>query len=147
MHAVVLVPKKQDPKAKVFIAQDLNTDKVGNETKRTAVSLELQLLSSTPPTAEETTRMIAKAKQMVEATPSLDAILSVADPEWRDVDFELIKVDSNVEGAFEDTLLNMGMPPEATDAKIAILTCAFESLKPKTNHKVEIASVEEFKTL
>ncbi|GKT68702.1 putative t-complex protein 1 subunit epsilon protein [Colletotrichum tofieldiae] len=39
------------------------------------------------------------------------------------------------------------MPPEATDAKIAILTCAFESLKPKTNHKVEIASVEEFKTL
>ncbi|KZL65637.1 KilA-N domain-containing protein [Colletotrichum tofieldiae] len=70
MHAVVLDPKKQDPKAKVFIAQDLNTDKVGNETKRTAVSLELQLLSSTPPTAEETTRMIAKAKQMVEATPS-----------------------------------------------------------------------------
>ncbi|KAK1978144.1 KilA-N domain-containing protein [Colletotrichum cereale] len=65
--AVVLEPKKQDPKAKIFVDQDVNTDEDGNETKRTAVSLELPLLSSTPPTAEETARMIAEAKRMVEA--------------------------------------------------------------------------------
>ncbi|EFQ36203.1 KilA-N domain-containing protein [Colletotrichum graminicola] len=60
-------PKKQDTKAKIFVDQDLKTDEDGNETKRTAVSLELPLLSSAPPTAEETARMIAEAKQMVEA--------------------------------------------------------------------------------
>ncbi|KAK2044707.1 KilA-N domain-containing protein [Colletotrichum somersetense] len=63
----VLEPKKQDTKAKIFVDQDLKTDEDGNETKRTAVSLELPLLSSAPPTAEETARMIAEAKQMVEA--------------------------------------------------------------------------------
>ncbi|KAK1995297.1 KilA-N domain-containing protein [Colletotrichum falcatum] len=60
-------PQKQAAKAKIFVEQDLNTDEDGNETKRTAVSLDLPLLSSAPPTAEETKRMIAEAKQMVEA--------------------------------------------------------------------------------
>ncbi|GKT93568.1 kilA-N domain-containing protein [Colletotrichum tofieldiae] len=65
--AVVLEPREEEPKAKVTVDQDVKTDEDGNETKRTAVSLELPLLSSAPPTAEETARMIAEAKQMVEA--------------------------------------------------------------------------------
>lgn len=58
----------------------------------------------------------------------------------------------------EDTLLIQGvivdkdfshpqMPSEVRDAKLAILTCAFEPPKPKTKHKLDITSVEEFKKL
>ena len=33
------------------------------------------------------------------------------------------------------------------DAKIAILTCPFEPPKPKTKHKLDITSVEDYKKL
>ena len=89
---------------------------------------------------------------------AVDAILSVADLERKDVDFELIKVDGKVGGSLEDSLLVKGvivdkdfshpqMPDEVTDAKLAILTCPFEPPKPKTKHKLDITSVEEFKRL
>ncbi|GMF97485.1 unnamed protein product [[Candida] boidinii] len=39
------------------------------------------------------------------------------------------------------------MPKVVHDAKIAILTCPFEPPKPKTKHKLDISSVEEFKNL
>ncbi|KKA17700.1 hypothetical protein T310_8360, partial [Rasamsonia emersonii CBS 393.64] len=39
------------------------------------------------------------------------------------------------------------MPPEVRNAKLAILTCPFEPPKPKTKHKLDITSVEEFKRL
>ncbi|KAI1907740.1 T-complex protein 1 subunit epsilon [Ophidiomyces ophidiicola] len=89
---------------------------------------------------------------------AVDAVLSVADLERKDVDFELIKVDGKVGGSLEDSLLVKGvivdkdfshpqMPDEVRDAKLAILTCAFEPPKPKTKHKLDITSVEEFKKL
>lgn len=89
---------------------------------------------------------------------AVDAVLSVADLERKDVDFELIKVDGKVGGSLEDTLLVKGvvvdkdfshpqMPDEVRDAKLAILTCAFEPPKPKTKHKLDITTVEEFKKL
>ncbi|CAI7588555.1 unnamed protein product [Penicillium bialowiezense] len=89
---------------------------------------------------------------------AIDAVLSVADFERKDVDFELIKVDGKVGGSLEDSLLVHGvivdkdfshpqMPDEVRDAKLAILTCPFEPPKPKTKHKLDITSVEEFKKL
>ena len=89
---------------------------------------------------------------------AVDAVLSVADLERKDVDFELIKVDGKVGGSLEDTTLVQGvvidkdmshpqMPREVRDAKIAILTCPFEPPKPKTKHKLDITSVEEYKKL
>ncbi|KAJ5776338.1 uncharacterized protein N7511_001349 [Penicillium nucicola] len=89
---------------------------------------------------------------------AIDAVLSVADLERKDVDFELIKVDGKVGGSLEDSLLVQGvivdkdfshpqMPDEVRDAKLAILTCPFEPPKPKTKHKLDITSVEEFKKL
>lgn len=89
---------------------------------------------------------------------AVDAVLSVADLERKDVDFELIKVDGKVGGRLEDSLLVKGvivdkdfshpqMPSEVKDAKLAILTCAFEPPKPKTKHKLDITSVEEFRKL
>lgn len=102
-------------------------------------------------------KIVSKAHNQF-AQIAVDAVLSVADLDRKDVDFELIKVDGKVGGALEDTLLVKGvivdkdfshpqMPSEVKDAKLAILTCAFEPPKPKTKHKLDITSVEEFKKL
>jgi T-complex protein 1 subunit epsilon len=98
-------------------------------------------------------KIVSKAHDQF-AKIAVDAVLSVADLDRKDVDFELIKVDGKVGGALEDTLLIQGviidkdfshpqMPSEVKDAKLAILTCAFEPPKPKTKHKLDITSVEE----
>eukprot|EP00118_Oscarella_pearsei_P024915 m.307112 g.307112 ORF g.307112 m.307112 type:complete len:540 (+) comp41911_c0_seq1:71-1690(+) len=89
---------------------------------------------------------------------AVDAVLSVADLERKDVDFELIKVEGKVGGKMEDTMLVRGvvidknfshpqMPKEIKDAKMAILTCAFEPPKPKTKHKLDITSVADYEKL
>ncbi|KTW27554.1 T-complex protein 1 subunit epsilon [Pneumocystis jirovecii RU7] len=89
---------------------------------------------------------------------AVEAIMSVADLERKDVNFELIKVDGKVGGALEDTVLVKGvvvdkdmshpqMPRSVSNAKIAILTCPFEPPKPKTKHKLDITNVDEFKKL
>ncbi|KAI9322759.1 T-complex protein 1 subunit epsilon [Dichotomocladium elegans] len=89
---------------------------------------------------------------------AVDAVLAVADLERKDVDFELIKVDGKMGGSLLDTTLVHGvvidkdmshpqMPREVRDAKLAILTCAFEPPRPKTKHKLDITSVEEYKKL
>jgi len=95
-------------------------------------------------------------RQMAEI--AVNAILAVADMERKDVDFELIKVEGKVGGKLEDTVLVKGvvvdkdfshpqMPKSVKDAKIAILTCPFEPPKPKTKHKLDITSVEDYKKL
>ncbi|XP_038177048.1 T-complex protein 1 subunit epsilon [Arvicola amphibius] len=95
-------------------------------------------------------------RQMAEI--AVNAVLTVADMERRDVDFELIKVEGKVGGRLEDTKLIKGvivdkdfshpqMPKEVKDAKIAILTCPFEPPKPKTKHKLDVTSVEDYKAL
>merc|ERR1712227_10618 len=89
---------------------------------------------------------------------AVDAVLSVADLEKKDVNFELIKVEAKVGGAMEDSMLVKGvivdkdfshpqMPKELKDAKIAILTCPFEPPKPKTKHKLDVSNVEDYKKL
>ncbi|XP_064613019.1 T-complex protein 1 subunit epsilon-like [Liolophura sinensis] len=95
-------------------------------------------------------------RQMAEI--AVNAILCVADLERKDVDFELIKVEGKVGGKLEDTMLVKGvvvdkdmshpqMPKQVKDAKLAILTCPFEPPKPKTKHKLDITSVEDYKKL
>lgn len=89
---------------------------------------------------------------------AVDAVLEVADLDRKDVDFELIKMEKKVGGSIEDSSLIKGvlldkdfshpqMPKEVRDCKIAILTCPFEPPKPKTKHKLDISTVEEFKVL
>jgi len=95
-------------------------------------------------------------RQMAEI--AVNAVLSVADMERRDVDFELIKVEGKVGGKMEDSLLVKGvivdkdfshpqMPKEVKDARMAILTCPFEPPKPKTKNTLEIKSVDDYKKL
>ena len=102
-------------------------------------------------------KIVSKAHDQF-AQIAVDAVLSVADLARKDVDFELIKVDGKVGGSLADSLLVKGvivdkdfshpqMPSEVKDAKLAILTCAFEPPKPKTKHKLDITTVDEFKKL
>merc|ERR1712223_675223 len=92
------------------------------------------------------------------ANIAVDAIMAVADPERKDVNFELIKVEAKVGGRMEDSMLVRGvvvdkdfshpqMPKELKDVKLAILTCPFEPPKPKTKHKLDVTSVEDYKKL
>lgn len=89
---------------------------------------------------------------------AVNAVMSVADMDRRDVDFELIKVEGKEGGKLDDTTLVHGviidkdfshpqMPKELKDVKLAILTCPFEPPKPKTKHKLDITSVEDYRLL
>ncbi|KAG8975467.1 T-complex protein 1 subunit epsilon, partial [Tulasnella sp. 427] len=102
-------------------------------------------------------KIVSKAHSQF-AQIAVDSVLSVADLERKDVDFELIKVDGKVGGSLEDTTLvkgvvidkdmsHPGMPRTIKDAKLAILTCPFEPPRPKTKHKLDISSVDEYKKL
>lgn len=95
-------------------------------------------------------------RQMAEI--AVNAVMSVADLEKRDVNFELIKVEGKVGGKLEDTMLVKGvvidkdfshpqMPKELRDVKLAILTCPFEPPRPKTKHNLDVQSVEDYKEL
>ncbi|GAA5866767.1 hypothetical protein JCM3774_001794 [Rhodotorula dairenensis] len=102
-------------------------------------------------------KIVSKAHSLF-AQIAIDAVLSVADLDRRDVPFDLIKVSGKVGGSLEDTTLIKGvlldkdmshpqMPRSVKDAKLAILTCPFEPPRPKTKHKLDITSVEEYKKL
>ncbi|KRZ16229.1 T-complex protein 1 subunit epsilon [Trichinella zimbabwensis] len=89
---------------------------------------------------------------------AVDAVLSVANFETKDVNFEMIKIVTKTGGSLEDSVLVKGviidkdfshdqMKREVKDAKIAILTCPFEPPKPKTKAKFEISSVEDYQKL
>ncbi|BGP54151.1 hypothetical protein JCM8202_000023 [Rhodotorula sphaerocarpa] len=102
-------------------------------------------------------KIVSKAHSLF-AQIAVDAVLSVADLERRDVPFDLIKVSGKVGGSLEDTTLIRGvlldkdmshpqMPRSVQDAKLAILTCPFEPPRPKTKHKLDITSVEEYRKL
>jgi len=89
---------------------------------------------------------------------AVESVLAVADMEKKDVNFELIKMLTKVGGKLDDTMLVKGvivdkdfshpqMPKEVKDAKLAILTCPFEPPKPKTNHKLDVTCVADYKDL
>lgn len=89
---------------------------------------------------------------------AVEAVLAVADLDRKDVIFDLIKMEGRVGGTLEDTELIRGiivdkefshpqMPKIVENAKICILTCPFEPPKPKTKHKLEIASAEAYREL
>jgi T-complex protein 1 subunit epsilon len=89
---------------------------------------------------------------------AVDAVLSVANVETKDVNFDMIKMEGKAGGRLEETELIRGividkemshpqMAKEITDAKIAILTCPFEPPKPKTKHKLDITSKEMYDRL
>ena len=101
---------------------------------------------------------IVSSKQDQLAKLCVEAVLSVADMDRKDVNFDLIKVEGKVGGKLEETSLIKGivvdkdfahpqMPKEVKDARMAILTCPFEPPKPKTKYKLDIRSAEDYRKL
>lgn len=89
---------------------------------------------------------------------AVDAVLSVADLENHDVNFDMIKMEGKPGGRLEETELIRGividkefshpqMPKSIENAKICILTCPFEPPKPKTKHKLDISSKDAYDRL
>merc|ERR1719331_3725533 len=89
---------------------------------------------------------------------AVDAVLSVADLDRHDVNFDMIKLEGKPGGRLEETELIKGividkdishpqMPKEIRDAKMCILTCPFEPPNPKTKHKLDITSMETYNQL
>jgi len=102
-------------------------------------------------------KVVASQKDHL-AQLAVDAVLAVADISRKDVNFDLIKVETKTGGRLEDTALVKGivlakdlshpqMKKETKNAKIAILTCPFEPPKPKTKHKLDIRTVEDYNKL
>ncbi|KAH3767553.1 Chaperonin Cpn60/TCP-1 [Pelomyxa schiedti] len=86
------------------------------------------------------------------------AVLAVADLTRKDVNLDLIKIETKVGGTLEDTQLINGividkdfshpqMPKIVNDAKMCILTCPFEPPKPKTKHGVHVSTVAAYQKL
>ena len=89
---------------------------------------------------------------------AVDAILSVADLERKDVNFDMIKVEGKVGGNLGETKLIEGivldkemshpqMAKKVVDAKICILNIPFEPPKPKSKYNIDIKSAEDYKKL
>lgn len=102
-------------------------------------------------------KVVSHAQRQL-AEIAVRAVLSVADLERKDVNFELIKVEGKTGGCVEDTELVHGivldkemshpqMAKEIQDAKICVLTCPFEPPKPKTKYGVDIKSAEQYQKL
>ncbi|RHY98456.1 hypothetical protein DYB37_008280, partial [Aphanomyces astaci] len=102
-------------------------------------------------------KIINKYKRQM-ADIAVSAVTKVCNWETRDVNFDLIKVEGKPGGTLEETKLIHGividkdfshpqMTKEIRDAKLCILTCAFEPPKPKTKHKLDITSVEAYESL
>ncbi len=103
-------------------------------------------------------KVVSKVTELY-AQIAVDAILAVAGGnDGSDVDFDLIRVVGKVGGELAESQLVHGvvidkemshpqMAKSLNDAKIAILNCPFEPPKPKTKHKLDIDSVEEYTKL
>ncbi|KRX65308.1 T-complex protein 1 subunit epsilon, partial [Trichinella sp. T6] len=124
--------------------------------KYPAVSDNKELLIQTAMTTLNSKIASRCVRQLAEI--AVDAVLSVANFETKDVNFEMIKIVTKPGGSLEDSMLVKGviidkdfshdqMKREVKDAKIAILTCPFEPPKPKTKAKFEISTVEDYQKL
>jgi T-complex protein 1 subunit epsilon len=89
---------------------------------------------------------------------AVKAVMNVADLDRHIVNFDMIRMEGKTGGSLEDTTLVSGiildkefshpqMPTTVMDAKLCILTCPLEPPKPKTKHKLEIASAEAYEEL
>jgi len=102
-------------------------------------------------------KVVSKQKRKL-AEIAVNAVLSVADMERRDVNLDLIKLVGKTGGSLEDTSFIDGividkefshpqMEKEVKDAKICILTCPFEPPKLKTKHNLEIKNKDDYEKL
>jgi T-complex protein 1 subunit epsilon len=127
------------------IAEEIDIDANDNENLKKAAMTSLG------------SKVVSKHKKEL-AQIAVRAVLSVADLQRRDVNFEMIKVNGKTGGSMSETILIEGilidkdfshcqMRKEIHDAKIAILTCPFEPPKPNTKHNINITNAKDYKKL
>ena len=85
---------------------------------------------------------------------SMNAVLTVADMQRRDVDFELIKVEGKVGGRLEDTKLIKGVivdkdfsHPQMPKVSRASMASGFSLLSPPGSSYVSVSSCSKWKML
>lgn len=105
------------------------------------------------------TTLSSKVAGMVDlAEICVDAVLLTADMERKDLDMDLINIESKIGSSISETKLVKGivinkqfshsqMPKEIKNAKVALLSCPFEPPKLKNKNSLLIKSAEEFKAL
>ncbi|KAI5171837.1 T-complex protein 1 subunit epsilon [Pancytospora epiphaga] len=92
------------------------------------------------------------------ASLCVEAVLAVADEERKDVDLDLISIQSKTGSNISETKLIRGividkpfshpqMSKEVKNAKIALLSCPFEPPRLKTKNSLLITSADEYKAL
>lgn len=102
-------------------------------------------------------KIVNKFKDQM-ADIAVNAVMSVANMDTKDVQFDLIRMVTKTGGSLSDTKLVKGivlakdfshpqMPKIVKDAKMCILTCPFEPPKPKTKHKLDVTSAEAYERL
>lgn len=102
-------------------------------------------------------KIVSKYKRQL-AEIAVKAVLSIADLERKDVNFDLIKITTKTGGSINDTSFVNGividkdwshpqMVKEVVDAKICILTCPFEPPKPKNKYTLNITSAKDYEEL
>lgn len=89
---------------------------------------------------------------------AVEAILHVADLERKEVNLDLIKIVGKTGKSLSDTELVEGilidkefshpqMDKKMSNAKVCILTCAFEPPKPKTKYNLNITNAQDYNKL
>merc|ERR1719473_980379 len=101
--------------ATAYLAEISDTFEYSLDNKEKLVEVAMTTLSS---------KIVNRAHRPM-AEIAVDAVLSVADIERKDVNLDLIKM----------------------DGKVCVLTCAFEPPKPKTKHKLELDSVQAYQDM
>ncbi|AFP65453.1 t-complex protein1, epsilon-SU (nucleomorph) [Chroomonas mesostigmatica CCMP1168] len=102
-------------------------------------------------------KVINRSKKRL-AEICIKAVLAISDINRKDINFELIKIDGKIGGNLENTTLVNGvvidkdfshsqMPKDIKDVRVSILTCPLEPPRPKTNHKLNIENIHDFKQL
>ncbi|KAF9764526.1 T-complex protein 1 subunit epsilon [Nosema granulosis] len=102
-------------------------------------------------------KIVSKAMEKF-ARICVDAVMSVADVEREDVDFDLVKILHSTGKDVSETELINGlvikkefshpqMKKEVKDAKVALLACPFEPPKLKNKHSLIIKNAEEYREL
>ena len=118
------------------ISQEINLTEKDNENLKKAAKTAL------------CSKVVSKYQEQF-AKIAVDAILSVADLERKDVNFDMIKVEGKVGGNLGETQLIEGividkemshpqMAKKVEDAKICILNIPFEPPKPKSKYNIDI---------
>ena len=102
-------------------------------------------------------KVVSKEKEILSKI-AVQAVMSVADIDRKDVNLDLIKIISKTGGSISESKLEKGiliekefshpqMEKYLASAKIAILTCPFEPPKPKTKYQLNVQSAEDYKEL